>query len=162
MRMFPTLADGSPDLGQYWKSLPIVGTKGYTCWWKPAFPFIIIITIYGVQYASQALYKHYCRSLKSNYKVNIGASQVVLVVKNLSASAGDVRDMGSTPGSGRSPGEGNGNPLQYSCLGEIPWTEEPGRATVHGVAESDRTEHQHISHFIFTLSERTPTDFSTW
>ena len=46
----------------------------------------------------------------------IRASQVVLVVKNLPANAGDVRDMGSIPGSGRSLGEGNGNPLQYSCL----------------------------------------------
>ena len=44
------------------------------------------------------------------------AFQVMLVVKNLPAKAGDVRDMGSIPGSGRSPGEGNGNPLQYSCL----------------------------------------------
>ena len=41
---------------------------------------------------------------------------MVLVVKNLPASAGDVRDMGSIPGWGRSPREGNGNPLQYSCL----------------------------------------------
>ena len=43
------------------------------------------------------------------------ASQVVLVVKNLPASAGDIRDVGSLPGLGRS-GVGNGNPLQYSCL----------------------------------------------
>ena len=39
-------------------------------------------------------------------------SQVVLVVKNLPANAGDIRDVGVIPGSGRSPGEGNGNPLQ--------------------------------------------------
>ena len=45
------------------------------------------------------------------------ATQVVLVVKNLPANAGDAKDMGSIPGLGRSPGEGNGNPLQYSCLG---------------------------------------------
>ena len=38
------------------------------------------------------------------------------MVKNLPASAGDARDAGSIPGSGRSPGVGNGNPLQYSCL----------------------------------------------
>ena len=38
------------------------------------------------------------------------------MVKNLSANEGDARDMGSIPGSGRSPGEGNGNPLQCSCL----------------------------------------------
>ena len=45
------------------------------------------------------------------------------VVKNLPANA---RDMGLIPGLGRFPGEGNGNPLQYSCL-EIPHTEKPGR-----------------------------------
>ena len=41
---------------------------------------------------------------------------VVLVVKNLPANAGDLSDSGSIPGSKRSPGEGHGNPLQYSCL----------------------------------------------
>ena len=41
-------------------------------------------------------------------------SQVLLVVKNLSAEAGDIRDMGSIPGLERSPGRGQGNPLQYS------------------------------------------------
>ena len=54
-----------------------------------------------------------------------GASQVMLVVKNLPANAGDVRDLGSIHGSGRSPGGGHGNPLQYSCL-ENPMHEEPG------------------------------------
>ena len=54
-----------------------------------------------------------------------GVSEVVLVVKNPPASAGDVRDTGSIPGSGRSPGGVHGNPLLYSCLG-IPRTEEPG------------------------------------
>ena len=44
------------------------------------------------------------------------ASQVVLVVKNLPAKAGDIRDTCSVLGAGRSPGEGHGNPLQYSCL----------------------------------------------
>ena len=44
------------------------------------------------------------------------ASQVVLVVKNLSVDAGDVKVVGSIPGSGRSPREGNGYTLQYSCL----------------------------------------------
>ena len=51
-------------------------------------------------------------------------SQVVLVVKNLPANAGDIRDAGLIPGSGRSPGEGHDNPLQYSCL-ENPMDEEP-------------------------------------
>ena len=43
-------------------------------------------------------------------------TRVALVVKNLPANAGDMRDAGLTPGLGRSPGGGNGNPLQYSCL----------------------------------------------
>ena len=45
-----------------------------------------------------------------------GSFQVGLVVKNTPAHAGDMRDAGSIPGSGRSPGGGYGNPLQYSCL----------------------------------------------
>ena len=57
------------------------------------------------------------------------------MVKNPPMNAGDIRDMGSTPGSGRSPGGGRGNPLQYSCLenlmGRGTW-----RATVHMVAKS--------------------------
>ena len=61
------------------------------------------------------------------------------MVKNPSAKAGDVRDMGSTPGSGRSPGGGNGNPLQCSCL-ENPIDRGTWQATVHEVTESDRTE----------------------
>ena len=51
------------------------------------------------------------------------------MVKNPPASAGDIRDVGSTPGLGRSPGGGHGSPLQYSCQ-RIPWTEEPGGVTL--------------------------------
>ena len=47
----------------------------------------------------------------------IMTSQVVLVVKNLPVNSGDTRDAGSIPGLGRSPGEGNGDPLQYFYLG---------------------------------------------
>ena len=46
----------------------------------------------------------------------MGASRVVLVVKNPSANAGDARDVGLIPDLGGSPGGGHGNPLQYSCL----------------------------------------------
>ena len=70
-----------------------------------------------------------------------GASQVALVVKNLPANAGNVGDKGSIPGSVRSLGGGNGNPLQYSCLGNAvdrgAW-----QVTVHGITESDTTEHK--------------------
>ena len=58
------------------------------------------------------------------------------VVKNLPASAGDV---GSIPGSGRSPGEGNGNPSSILAW-RILWTEEPGRLLSIGPKESDTTE----------------------
>ena len=56
-----------------------------------------------------------------------------IVVKNLAANAGD---MGSVPGSGRSPGEGNGNLLQHSCLGN-PMDGESGRLQSTGRKESD-------------------------
>ena len=71
---------------------------------------------------------------------NPRASQVALVVKKPPANAGDKRDMGSIPGSGRSPGEGHSNLLQYSCL-ENPMDRGAWQATVHGVTkESDTTE----------------------
>ena len=59
----------------------------------------------------------------------------MLGIKNLPANAGDARYASSIPGSGRSPGEGNGNPLQYSCLGN-PMDRGVWQATVHGVAKS--------------------------
>ena len=58
------------------------------------------------------------------------ASQVAQLVKNSPASARYAKDVGSIPGSGRSPGEGNGNPLQYSCLGN-PMDRGTWWATVH-------------------------------
>ena len=61
-----------------------------------------------------------------------GASQVMLVVKNPPTNAGDIRDVGSIPGSGRGPGGGHGNPLPFSCL-ENPMDRGATvhRATVH-------------------------------
>ena len=60
---------------------------------------------------------------------------MVLVVKNLPASAGDIRDVGSVPGLGRSPGGGHDNPLQYSCL-ENPIDRGSWQATVRSIAKS--------------------------
>ena len=65
---------------------------------------------------------------------SFGVSQVVLVVKNLPANTGDARDEGSIPGLGRSPGGGNGTPLQYSCL-KNPMDRRAWWATVAGVAK---------------------------
>ena len=62
------------------------------------------------------------------------------MVKNPPANAGDTRDVGSILGSRSFPGEGNGNPLQYSCLGN-PMDRRVWWGPVHGAAESDMTEH---------------------
>ena len=75
---------------------------------------------------------------------------MALVVKNLSAKAGDVRDLGSIPGSQRSPGGGHGNPLQYSCL-ENPMDRGAWWATVHRLQRvrqnrSDLAQYIHILH----------------
>ena len=61
------------------------------------------------------------------------------MVKNLSASAGEERDVGLILGWGRSPRGGQGNPLQYSCV-QNPTEEEPGRLQSMGRQESDTTE----------------------
>ena len=63
----------------------------------------------------------------------LGASWVALLLENLLASARDLRHMGSIPGSGRSPGGGRDNPVQYSRLETIPWTEEPGELQFIGL-----------------------------
>ena len=63
------------------------------------------------------------------------------MIRNLPANAEDARDVGSIPGSGRSPGGGHDNPLQYSCL-ENPMDRGAWRATFHRIMESDMTAQQ--------------------
>ena len=72
---------------------------------------------------------HFTKCIKK-----LGASQVARVSKNSPASAGNIRDMGSIPGLGRSPGGGHDNPLQYSCL-ENPMNRGAWRATVHRITK---------------------------
>ena len=67
--------------------------------------------------------------MKSNSTKGLGLVQAV------KESACNAEDPGSVPGSGRSPGEGNGYPLQYSCL-EIPMERGEWQATVHGIRKS--------------------------
>ena len=84
---------------------------------------------------------------------------VALVVKDLPAYAGDSRAQGFIPGSRRSPGEGNGNPLQYSCLGN-PTERGDWWATVHGVAESQTqlsNGRTHCSEGVVNQGETEPT-----
>ena len=79
---------------------------------------------------------------------SIWASQVAQVVKNPSANAGDVRDTGLIPGSGRSPGGEHGYPLRYSCL-ENPKDRGAWQTIVHGVSQS-RTQLKQLSTHGFT------------
>ena len=71
------------------------------------------------------------------------------MIKDTPVNAGDSRDVGSIPGLGRSPGLGNGNPLQYSCQ-ENSMDRGAWWATVHEVAESDMTEHARTQDIIET------------
>ena len=83
------------------------------------------------------------------------------MVKNLPANAGDVGDIVSIPGSGRCPGEGNGSPFQYSCLGN-PMDRGVWWATVHSRKESDMTEHAACTLCIIKvkLAKRLELDYS--
>ena len=72
-------------------------------------------------------------------------SQVMLVLKNPPVNAGDIRNIGLIPGSGRSPGEGRGNALQYSCL-QNPMDRGAWRTTAHRVAKSWTQLKQHSTY----------------
>jgi len=76
-----------------------------------------------------------CQQFLSFVLQSYRAPQVPLVVKNPPVNAGDVRDVGSIPGWGISPGGGNSNPFQYSCLENL-MDRRPWGATVHRVAKS--------------------------
>ena len=76
------------------------------------------------------------------------ASHETLLVKNPPTSAGNLRDTGSVSGSGRCPGGGHGDPLQYSCL-ENPMDRGVWQVMVHGVMESDTTEYAHTCVYAF-------------
>ena len=79
--------------------------------------------------------KHQKVLSKELYQLYYQASQMMLVVKNPPANAGDTRDKGSLSGLGRSPGGGHGNPLQYSCL-ENPMDRGAWLAAAHRVTYS--------------------------
>ena len=76
---------------------------------------------------------------------------MALMVKNSPANAGDLRDTGLIPGSGRSPGGGHGNPLQYSCLENL-MDRGAWWATVHGVAKCQTPLKQLSTHTCITVA----------
>ena len=90
------------------------------------------ITLYSIWWATIWGYLYF--QIIHYYTIH-WASQVALVVKNPPANAGNMRDVGSIPGLGRSSGGGHSNPLQYSCL-ENPMDREAWKAVVHRVTKS--------------------------
>ena len=99
-------------------------------------------------------------SLHTDYETR-GTSQGALVVKNLPANAGDISDVSPIPGSGRSPGERHGNPLQYSCL-ENPMARGTWQATVHRASKS-RTQRKWLSTWKMSVCrDRTSWSSKVW
>ena len=100
-------------------NLTIIKTKGYSSH-EGYLIYLSLQHIYTenvVMICRSWLCLHYFTSSDRGYfEVFVGASQVVLVVKNLPANSGDIRHVGLIPGSGRTSGRGHGKPLQYSCL----------------------------------------------
>ena len=80
------------------------------------------------------------------------------MVSNLPANAGDVRDTGSIPRSGRSPGRGHSNPIQYSCL-ENPMDRGAWQATVHGVAT---VGHDSVTNMLAKSSRNVHRNIDCW
>ena len=83
---------------------------------------------------------------------------MALVVKNLPASARDIRNMGSIPGLGRFLGGGHGNPLQYSCL-ENPMDRRAWWVTVHRITKSRTEVTEHASIYAHTHTRACMHDF---
>ena len=98
-------------------------------------------------------------SFRKTNKILVSASQVMLVIKNPPANARDIRDTGSIPGSGSSPGEGQGNSLQYPCL-ENSMDSGSWQATVHGVTKSQTRLSTHVHTHTHT-GEWIVTEFET-
>ena len=115
----------------------------------PTFPFWCHFFFYHV--SSKMFSKYFSNDTVSLLSFFTRASQIALVVKNLPANVGDIRDSGLIPGSGRSSGEGNGNPLQYSCLGKSHAQGSLVHCSPWGHKELDMTACTHI--FIYKLKK---------
>ena len=89
-------------------------------------------------------YNYWCKNFKQSINKLIPANQVALVLENLHAHIGGIREMGLIPGSGRFPGGGNGKPLRYSCW-KNPMERGAWQASPWGHKESDTTEYAHTN-----------------
>ena len=89
-------------------------------------------------------YNYWCKNFKQSINKLIPANQVALVLENLHAHIGSIREMGLIPGSGRFPGGGNGKPLWYSCW-KNPMERGAWQASPWGHKESDTTEYAHTN-----------------
>ena len=110
------------------------GTKFFVIVWSPISPHPNPIN----STLAPGTIRHHFLLPKMTFNVPYqwqGTSQVALGVKNPPANAGDTKDMGSIPRQGRSPRQGNGNPLQYSCL-ENSMDRGAWQATVRGATKS--------------------------
>ena len=119
-----------------------------------AFPFECnVINIFRERSVIQRLMIWYRNETNFPFSsLSLWVSQVVLVIKNLPAKAGNARHAGSIPGLGRSPEGGHGNPLQYSCL-ENPIDREAWWATVHRVTSQTWLKQLRTDASLFTLPD---------
>ena len=81
---------------------------------------LVKLDLLGLGYPNVSFWFWHSNPFRLFFNIEVQASWVALVVKKLPANAGDIRHMGLIPGSGRSPGGGHGNPLQYPCLENPP------------------------------------------
>ena len=107
-----------------------------------AFSFNTFQGIFCLYFYVRLLYNFLLFSLLLGFGIRIWSLPGGTVVKNTSANAGDTRDTGLIPGLGRSPEEGNGNPLQYSCL-ENPKDRGDRQTTAHGFAKGQTQLRMH-------------------
>ena len=129
--IWPLCSPRSPSLCRPWAWLRFF--LQYVCMYVCVFNYLYICLLW-VLVVGSLIFDEACGIFFFSCRMS-GASQVVLVVKNPPASAGEIRDVGSIPGSGRSPGRGHSNPFQYSCL-ENPMDREVWGAIVQSVSES--------------------------
>ena len=118
---------GTPGV---WTTMIMSSTSNSITWRSDVIVLIAILSL-----REESAFQSVFQGFNWIWAALLPASQVALVVKNLTANAGDVRDADSIPESGRSPGRGHGNPLQYSCL-ETPMDRGAWRTTVYGVTKS--------------------------